>query len=302
MRCHSKTRDVSCVMRIANSSYVVDDACREARDTRYAIRNTKEKAFTLGEVVAALAILALVSSSVLVVINRCLTSAADSRLRLQALEVARENMEKLLSAGSVKETVEYGESDKYPQIKWETVVETFYEPITARMWIRGVCSAEYNDIEGESQTVELTHWLTDLTKEQLLQIMKEQEKEDEQLAGELVETLEEAAEYAGVEVETIEQWIENGMLTTDDGFFVKRNLDIYKLSNGTPSPEEKQLQVKSIADLRERTSKQGELGKENAGGEQSWQDEIDPKTGLTYGELEEMNFSEIWELLKSRQP
>lgn len=295
MRCHSKTRDVSCVMRVADSSYVVCDACREAR-------NTREKAFTLGEVVAALAILALVSSSVLVVINRCLASAADSRLRLQALEVARENMEKLLSANSVKETVEYGESDKYPQIKWETVVETFYEPITARMWIRAVCSAEYNDTEGESQTVELTHWLTDLTKEQLLQIMKQQEKEDEQLAGELIETLEEAAEYAGVEPETIEQWIENGMLTTDDGFFVKRNLDIYKLSNGTPSPEDQQLQAKSIADLRARTSKQGESGEQKAGGEQSWQNEIDPKTGLTYGELEEMEFSEIWELMKRRQP
>ena len=292
MRCHSK--------KLADSEQRITDSERKLNAICCTLYT--KPAFTLGEVVAALAILALISSSVLVVINRCIASAADSRLRLQALEVARENMEKLLSANSVKETVEYGESDKYPQIEWQTVVETFYEPITARMWIRGVCSAEYNDIEGELQTVELTHWLTDLTKEQLLQIMKEQEKEDEQLAGELIETLEEAALYADVEVETIEQWIENGMLTTDDGFFVKRNLDIYKLSNGTPSPEEKQLQVKSKADLRGPTSKQGEPGGQKAGGEQGWQDEIDPKTGLTYGELEEMDFSEIWELMKSRQP
>jgi len=264
---------------------------------RYTIRNTREKAFTLGEVVIALAILALISSSVLVVIGRCAASAADSELRMQALEVARENMEALLAADSVKETTEYGQSDKYPEIEWQTVVETFYEPITARMWIRAVCSAEYDDTEGELQTVELTHWLTDLTREQLLQIMREEEKEKEDLAGELIETVEEAAEYAGVEPETIEQWLENGMLTTEDGSFVKRNLDIYRQNDGNPSPEDKQLQAKSIADLREPTTKQG-----GAADEQSWQDEIDPKTGLTYGQLEEMEFTEIWDLLKSRQP
>jgi len=275
----------------------VRDACHEARDTRYALRNTREKAFTLGEVVVALAILALISSSVLVVIGRCAASAADSELRMQALEVARENMEALLAADSVKETIEYGQSDKYPEIEWQTVVETFYEPITARMWIRAVCSAEYDDTAGELQTVELTHWLTDLTREQLLQIMREEEKEKEDLAGELIETVEEAAEYAGVEPETIEQWLENGMLTTEDGSFVKRNLDIYRQNDGNPSPEDKQLQAKSIADLREPTTKQG-----GAADEQSWQDEIDPKTGLTYGQLEEMEFTEIWDLLKSRQP
>jgi len=269
---------------------------REARDTRYAIRNTREKAFTLGEIVIALAILALISSSVLVVIGRCAASAADSELRLRAFEVARENMETLLSGDSVKETIEYGQSDRYPEIEWQTVVETFYEPITARMWVRGICSAEYNDTEGELQTLELTHWLTDLTREQLLQIMKNAEQEREDLTGELIETVEEAAEYAGVEAETIEQWLENGMLTIEDGSFVRKNLDIYRQNDGNPSPEDIQLQVKSIADLRKPT------GEQEAGYQEGGQDEIDPKTGLTYGELEEMDFSEIWELLKSRQP
>jgi hypothetical protein len=59
--------------------------------------------------------------------------------------------------------------------------------------------------------------------------------------------------------------------------------------------------VKSKADLTEPTTKQDEPGKQKAAGEQSSQDQIDPKTGLTYGELEKMDFSEIWELLKSRQ-
>ena len=107
-----------------------------------------KRAFSLVEVLTALAILALISSSVLVVINRGVASAADSALRIQAFEVARENMEKLLASTSLEENVEYGESNKYPEISWTTVVETFYEPITSRMWVRGICSAEYRDTEG----------------------------------------------------------------------------------------------------------------------------------------------------------
>jgi len=201
------------------------------------------------EAITALAILALVSSSVLVVINRCLGSVADSVLRMQALEVARDNMETLLASVSVKETVEFGESDKYPDVKWQTVVETFYEPITSRMWIRGICSAEYKDSVGELQTIELTHWLTDLTKEQLLQVAKEKEKEQARLADQIIGTIEEAAEYAGVDVETVEEWVENGMLKMEDGSFVKDNLDIYNENKGTPSTEVKSQQVKSEEEL-----------------------------------------------------
>ncbi len=296
MRCHSK-KIVNSRQRVADSVERTADRKKKLYAKRYTLN--ADSGFTLGEIVIALAILALISSSVLVVIGRCAASAADSELRMRALEVARENMEALLSADSVKETIEYGQSDKYPEIEWQTVVETFYEPITARMWIRGVCSAEYNDTEGELQTVELTHWLTDLTREQLLQIMNNAEQEREDLTGELIETVEEAAEYAGVEPETIEQWLENGMLTIEDGSFVKKNLDIYRQNDGNPSPEDKQLQVKSIADLRKPTTEQG---RQEAGDQEGWQDEIDPKTGLTYGELEEMDFSEIWELLKTRQP
>ncbi len=244
------------------------------------MHHNKKTAFSLVEVLTALAILALISSSVLVVINRCVASAADSALRIQAFEVARENMEKLLASTLVQENVEYGESDKYPDITWQRVVETFYEPITARMWLRGVCSAQYIDMEGQEQTVELTHWLTDLTKKQLLDIMTREEEEG-QLAAQLIGTLEEAAEYAGVDVETIERWLENGMLTTGDGSFVRMNLDIYKLSGGNPSPEDKKLQVKSEAELIRLMTEQGKPGGTKAA-QKTGQDEIDPKTGLAY--------------------
>ncbi len=286
MKFRSETRDVLAMCR------------RVLRNTQCAARDTKKKAFSLVEVVAALAILAIVSSSVLVVINRCVASAADSALRMQAFELARENMEKLLASNSVKESAEYGESDRYPGIAWQTVVETFYEPITARMWIRGVCSAQYNDTEGQEQTIELIHWLTDLTREQLFQIMKQDEEETEQLADQLIETLEEAAQYAGVDVETIEQWVENGMLTTDDGSFVKSNLDLYVLNDGNPSAEDKKLQVSSEAEL---AAQPGKSGPGRTADQEGWQDEIEPKTGLTYEELDKMDFSEIWELLKNRQ-
>jgi len=241
------------------------------------------------EVLTALAILALISSSVLVVIDRCVTSTANSAQRIRAFEVARENMEALLSKDSVEETVEYGTSDIYPEINWQTVVETFYEPITASMWLRGICSAEYIDTAGQRQTVELVHWLTGLTREQLIQIMSQQE--EELLTTQLLETIEEAAEYAGVDIETIEQWINNGMLTTQDGSFVKSNLDLYMRTDGNPGPEDKNMQVASEADLARQNIRQGQQG----------QDEIDPKTGLTYEELEQMDISQIWDILKKRQ-
>ncbi len=142
------------------------------------------RAFSLVEAVTALIILALISASVLVVVNRCMASAVDSTLRMRAFEVARENMEKLLSSQSVTEMVEYGSSDKYPEIQWQTTVEVFYDPLTVRMWLQGICSADYTDAAGEVQTIRLTHWLTDLTKEQLIQIIEEKKKEKEQSEAE----------------------------------------------------------------------------------------------------------------------
>lgn len=259
------------------------------------IRSTKEKAFTLVEVLTALIILAMICSSVLVVIDRSTASAANSMQRLHAFEVARENMEKLLSSASVKESVEYGDSNQYPDISWETVVETFYEPITSRMWIRGVSSAKYNDPNGQEQTIELEHWLTDLTKDQLLQIMKRDQDKQEDGSSDLIGTLEGAAEYAGVDVETIQQWLENGLITLEDGSFVKSNLDIYMRSKGNPSDEDKKQQIKSKAELK--SSKAGQSG----AGQEGQKDEVDPKTGLKYSELEQMDFTQIWDLMKSRK-
>ncbi|MCK4914238.1 MAG: hypothetical protein KAS69_06570 [Planctomycetes bacterium] len=144
---------------------------------------TIKTAFSLVESVTALVILALVSSSVLVIIDRNISAAADSAQRLAALEIARENMETLLSKESVKEVVEFGTAENNPEIQWSTVVESFYEPATDRMWIQATCSAEYTDSDGETQTVELTHWLTDLTKKQLKQMVEQKQREMKWLAS-----------------------------------------------------------------------------------------------------------------------
>ena len=227
MKCFSKNSDVLFICR------------RKFRGMQHTDHDVREKAFSLAETVVALMILAFISTSVLVVVNNYMASMADSVLRMQAFEVARKNMEFLLSSSSVEESVEYGTSELFPDIQWETVVETFYEPINSMMWIQAVCSAEYTDSEGEVQTVELTHWLTDVSKAQMLQILAQREREKELLAGEILETLEEAAEYAGVDEQTIRQWVKNGMNLTEEGYYIMSQLDLYKETGGKPTIEDK---------------------------------------------------------------
>ena len=264
---------------------------------RFRKRKVRTRAFSLVEVSAALIILGIVSSSVVLVISRCVASGTNSMLRMRAFEIARENMEKLLASDVLEEAADFGESELYRGIEWETTVEAFYEPITARTWVKGVCVARYADAEDQEQTVELTHWLTDVTKDQLMQMMNGQDGE-EQWTEQLIETVEEAALYAGVSEETIEQWVDNGMLITDDGSFVKGNLDIYKAGNGDPSPEDRRGQVSSKSQLAAQQEKLDDL---RARGQQPGAGEVDPKTGLTYEELEQMDFSEVYELMKDRE-
>ncbi len=204
--------------------------------------------FTLLEVVTALGILGLVSSSVLLVINRCMAAAADSVLRMEAFQLVQENLEKILVSESVSETVDYGTSELYPDISWQTVIEAFPEPATGSMWARAVCSAEYLDSAGAKQTVKLEHWLAELTDQQAGQLTSQEDLE--QLSAEqLLETIEDAAAYAGVKSEVIEEWVEKGLATTDEGSFIKYNLDLFMQSKGEPTAEDKRKQVKSIQEL-----------------------------------------------------
>ena len=131
------------------------------------------------EVVAALVLLSIILSSVMVLMNRYVDSVIDLQLREEAFELARGNMEQLLAETKLSDTVEFGDSEINQDIEWQTLVEPFYEPITNRMWIRAVCSAGFTDSKGEFENIELEHWITNLTAAQIKQILSQQQVEAE---------------------------------------------------------------------------------------------------------------------------
>lgn len=137
-------------------------------------------AFCLVEVVAALTILVFLTIGILSVYDRSMAAAADSTLRMHAFEVARENMENLLAAESVELKVENGQSELYPDVLWQTTVESFYEPLTSRTWLTATCTANYIDTSGDEQTIELKHWLTELSQEDIKKITDQNEPNSSQ--------------------------------------------------------------------------------------------------------------------------
>jgi hypothetical protein len=181
-------------------------------------------------------ILALICDGVVVVMNRCTTAVTNTTLEMQAFEVARQQMEQVLAKSSVRESVDLGTSEQYPSIEWKSTVETFDEPINGGTWARAVCSSQYEDTEGQVQTVELTCWLTRLTPDQLARL--EQQKTHD-ANEQVLDGVEAAAEYADVTPETVQGWLANGLVVTEQGAFIKVNLDLYKRTNGHPSEQEK---------------------------------------------------------------
>jgi hypothetical protein len=216
---------------------------------RYPSSVIRHQAFTLVESMASVTLLAFIGISVWVVLGRCTASAANSVQRMRAFEIARENMEKLLGLDSVQETTEYGTSEKFPDIRWQTTVESFYEPATSQMWVRAVCSAEYTDTSGEPQNVELTNWLTKLSNTQMNQLTQKSELQKQQIAKHIIATEELAAEFAGVDVETIRQWVKNGMPMTEAGEYLKPWLDLYLRTDGNPTEEDKQSTLTEYPEL-----------------------------------------------------
>lgn len=139
--------------------------------------NNRRSAFTFVEVVAAVVLLSIMIASVLVMMDRFVGSIGDMRLRQQAFELARSNMETLLSEAKLPDIYEFGESETNPDVLWETTVEPFYEPFKNRMWIRAVCSGSFINSKDEEEKVELEHWITSLTAAQIKQILAQQETE-----------------------------------------------------------------------------------------------------------------------------
>ena len=172
------------------------------------IQNTKcqilKQGFTLIEVSVALVILGMIAATILVVVNRAIDTVVMWQTKMDAFEIVRENMEKLLSQKSVTDMVEYGIDANNPDINWETTVESFYEPISSNMWMRAVCTAEFTDASGEKQKVEFTHWLTGLNKKQVSQIIEQQQRES-QYQNEMNESPDQQQEQKPPEGPTEEQ-------------------------------------------------------------------------------------------------
>lgn len=210
------------------------------------------------ETVTAVVVLGIICSGVLAVFNRCMDSVTDSKMKMQALEVARENMETLLTRETVQEKVEYGTSERYPEIEWETKVEPFYEPVTDQMWVRAVCTAEYNNSEDERKEIELVHWITSLSKQQLLEMIKQKEQSIQYTDDQLISDPAEAAAYAEVDISTLQEWMENGMQVTEDDEFIKPQLDLYKNTGGDPSQQQRQQALLDLSQQEMESRQQSE--------------------------------------------
>lgn len=135
-------------------------------------RCRNRRAFTLIEAAAATTVLGIICAMTFIMITRCTAAVAQNSQRMQAFEIARENMEKLLTTTSVTEKVDYGVSEKNPNIEWDTTIEPFTAP-AGGMWIRAISSASYHDVNDQPQKVELTCWLTSVPKDIALKIMQD---------------------------------------------------------------------------------------------------------------------------------
>jgi len=74
-------------------------------------------------------------------------------------------------------------------------------------------------------------------------------------ASQLIETQKEAAEYAGVNTRTIRRWEDEGMPKTEDDFYIRSMLDIFKANKGSQITEDKARLQSAEANYKETKAK-----------------------------------------------
>lgn len=200
----------------------------------------RRNGFTIVEVSAALVLLGLLLASTLMLMNRYVDTVIDFRLREKAFELARSNMEQLLSETKLSDKDDYGTDEFNPELDWETMVEPFFEPVTNQMWIRAVCTAGFLDTKGERQDVELEHWITNLTPEQVKQITAQQKAEQE-----FMELLQ-GGDLTDIQKATVAFILQEGLDIEAYRKFLKQQLRQkleYLSSNGFPGYEQFLVQL-----------------------------------------------------------
>jgi len=148
----------------------------------YKFSNYSRGGFTLIEALTALVIVGFICGTVLVVINDSVDSIADQSSRLEAIEVARENMEAMTSQSVLQESVETGMSDIYPDIEWTKSVEVVEFPGGSRMWMKAVSSANFYNSANELEEVKFENWLAPLTEQQQKLVLKDRQSEQQYLS------------------------------------------------------------------------------------------------------------------------
>ncbi|MBN2019851.1 MAG: prepilin-type N-terminal cleavage/methylation domain-containing protein [Sedimentisphaerales bacterium] len=245
--------------RSENRGQRTEDRRRKAGDILpFSALHCLSPGFTLIEAMAAIALLTFISVSVWIALERCMVLAADTAQRNRAFEIARENMENIVGLDTVEENTEFGVSEMFPDIRWQTTIESFYEMHAGRMWVQAISSAEYTDAEGQTQSVSLTYWLTDLSDDQMRMLMENKQQQADLLANHIIETEELAAEYAGVNVETIREWVRNDM-PTFEGMYIKPWLKLYGANDGEPTDGQKLELIKRYPELAKSKREESQM-------------------------------------------
>lgn len=155
------------------------------------MKQANRKAYTLVEAMAALLVMGIVVSGVVVTITNCLDSMIDMRLENSAVDLARENMEYILAKNDAFEFYDSGVDEYNPDLDWETGFEVSTYPNTSDMWVRAFSNAGYYCTDGEYKTVEFESWIVRLTDEQQQQY-QDQVEEEQQMLEDVADAVSEA--------------------------------------------------------------------------------------------------------------
>ncbi|MGE4285836.1 MAG: prepilin-type N-terminal cleavage/methylation domain-containing protein [Phycisphaerae bacterium] len=184
------------------------------------MKQANRKAYTLVEAMAALLVMGIVVSGVVVTITNCLETMIDMRLENNAVDLARENMEYILSKNDAYEFYDSGVDEFNPDLNWEIGFEVATYPNTSDMWVRAFSTSGYYRTDGEYKTIEFESWIVRLSDEQQQQY-KEQATAEQQMLDDVADAVSEAQ----AEKDTAEEETDTGSVEPADNSELQELLD-----------------------------------------------------------------------------